>query len=196
MGRIKEEDGSVSYQGVDLKRHSQSITYLKSQTKGWIEAMETCLRSRIKSNEVDLLTHAVTLLATNGWERTESPSFGYKALDMICERFAVPLEHANVDCSMVQEEWDDMVDYGKRFLNLVQDDYKVIWWKLFNAVDSKNWTNVLTVVELLFCLPVSNGHLERVFSQIKLIKNNRRTCLRENTLDQLIRINVEGPTFV
>ena len=49
------------------------------------------------------------------------------------------------------------------------------------------------VVELLFCLPVSNGHLEQVFSQLKLIKVNRRTSLREDTLDQLIRINVEGP---
>ncbi len=26
-----------------------------------------------------------------------------------------------------------------------------------------------------------------------IIKNNSRICLRENTLDQLIRINVEGP---
>ncbi len=110
----------------------------------------------------------------------------------MCERFRVPLEAANVDCSLVQDEWDDMVDYGKRFLNLVQDDYKVNWWKLFNAVDASKWANVLKVIELLFCLPLSNGHLERVFSQIKLIKNNRRTCLRENTLDQLIWINVEG----
>ena len=193
IGRIKEEDECVSYQGVDLKRHSQAITYLKSHIEGWIEAMETCLRSRIRSNEVDFLTHAVTLLATNGWERTESPSFGYAALEAICKRFAVPLEGSNVDCSLVQEEWDDMVDYGKRFLNLVQDDYRVNWWKIFNAVDAKKWTNVLTLVELLFCLPVSNGHLEQVFSQIKLIKTNRRTCLGENTLDQLIRINVEAP---
>ena len=36
---------------------------------------------------------------------------------------------------------------------------------------------------------MSNGHLER----LKLTKTNRRTCLGEDTLDQLIRINVEGP---
>ena len=47
---------------------------------------------------------------------------------------------------------------------LQEDDYKIIWWKLFNAPDSTKWTNILAVVELLFCLPVSNGHLERVFS--------------------------------
>ncbi len=49
------------------------------------------------------------------------------------------------------------------------------------------------IIELLFCLLIANGRVERVFSQLKLIKNSRRTCLGENTLDQLLRINVEGP---
>ena len=140
-----------------------------------------------------MLTHAVTILATNDWERSESASFGHAALEAVCQRFLVPLEAASLDISAVQEEWDDMIDYGRKYLNLVQEDYKVIWWKLFNAVDSGQWRNVLGVVELLFCLPMSNGHLERVFSQLKLIEVNRRTCLGEGTLDRLIRINVEGP---
>ena len=46
-------------------------------------------------------------------------------------------------------------------------------------VDSKQWCNVLAVIELLFCLPISNGHLESVFSQLKLINVNRRTYLCE-----------------
>ena len=65
----------------------------------------------------------------------------------------VPLERANVDISLVQEEWDDMVEYGKQYLNLVQEDYRVIWWKLFDAVDAKQWSNVLLVIELLFKPP-------------------------------------------
>jgi hypothetical protein len=100
----------------------------------------------------------------NGWERSRATTFGHEALGAICERFSVPLESAKTDCSLVQGEWDNMVDYGKTYLNLVQDDYKLNWWKLFNAVDAKKWTNVLAVVELLFCLPLSNGQLERVFS--------------------------------
>ena len=64
----------------------------------WIENQDICL---IKSNEVDSLTHAVTLL-TNGWERSASTSFGYEALEAVYERFRVPLESANMDCSLVQ----------------------------------------------------------------------------------------------
>ena len=52
-------------------------------------------------------------------------------------------------------------------------------------VDVKEWTNVLAIIELLFCLPMANGRLERVFSQLKLIKNDRQTCLKEDTLDRL-----------
>ena len=78
-----------------------------------------------------------------------------------------------------------MVEYGKQYLNLVQNNYRIIWWKLFNAVDASRWKNVLAVIEMLFCNPIANGHLERVLSQLKLIKNNQHTCLGEDTLDHL-----------
>jgi hypothetical protein len=51
----------------------------------------------------------VTLLATNGWGKAESASFGYAALDAVCERFSTPLESTSVDCFVVKEEWDSMV---------------------------------------------------------------------------------------
>ena len=44
--------------------------------------------------------------------------------------------------------------------------------------------------KLTFIWPLAEW---RVFSQLKLIKNNQCTCLHENTLDHLLRINVEGP---
>ena len=31
------------------------------------------------------------------------------------------LEKAGVDCSLMPEEWEDIVDYAKRYLNLVQE---------------------------------------------------------------------------
>ena len=47
----------------------------------------------------------------------------------------------------------------------MQDDYKILWWKIFNSVDARIWHNVLGVIEHLFSLPLlSNGYLERAFS--------------------------------
>lgn len=114
-------------------------------------------------------------------------------MDAVCRRFEAPLRNASIDLAQIREEWDDMLSYAKKYLNLVQEDYKVIWWKLFNSVDSQDWSNILGIIELLFSLPMANGRLERLFSQLKLIKSDRRNRLGENSLDQLLRINVEGP---
>ena len=43
------------------------------------------------------------------------------------------------------------------------------------------------LVELLFCL------LERLYSQLKLIKPDRRSSLGEDRLDQLLQITVDAP---
>ena len=40
--------------------------------------------------------------------------------------------------------------------------------------DSFKWPNVLLLCELLFSLPVSNGHVESVFSSVNVIKCERR----------------------
>jgi hypothetical protein len=194
LQQMKHEEGqSYTYQGIELKEYDSSVSYLESHYVEWVTSIEDCLRERLKFQDIDLLTVAITILATNGWERSESPSFAYEALDLVCQRFKTPLERASVDLAKVQEEWDDMVSYAKQYLNLVQDDYKVIWWKLFNAVDSKDWSNILIIIELLFCLPLSNGRLERLFSQLKLIKTQKRANLQEVTLENLLRIHVEGP---
>ena len=72
-------------------------------------------------------------------------------------------------------------------------DTNTVWWKLFNSTSAKKWGNILGLVELLFSLPMSNGHVERVFSQLKVIKTNRRSCLGEDRLDGLLRIATTAP---
>ena len=49
--------------------------------------------------------------------------------------------------------------------------------------------------ELLFSLPFSNGHVERVFSTLKNIKTERRTLLKRDTLSDLLEIQAEGPSL-
>ena len=86
-----------------------------------------------------------------------------------------------------------MLDYATHYLNISTEENSVIWWKLFNAPVSKEWSNILGLAELLFSLPMSNGHLERTFSQLKLITTNRHTGLGEGRLDSLLRTVTTGP---
>lgn len=120
MGWITEESGSVTYQCVYLKRYEEGLAFLKSRHQQYMDLVQDCLRDHVKVQSVDLLTHALTILAAHGWETTVFTTFGYNALESLCTRFLVPLENAKVDCSREKEEWDNLLDYAKWYLNLSQ----------------------------------------------------------------------------
>ena len=101
LARVKEEDGLVTYQGQDIKKHEEGLTFLKAHYTQWVDSVESCLQNRVKTGEVELLSHAITILATHGWERTSTPSFAYTALGAVTQCFATPLESAGVDLSQV-----------------------------------------------------------------------------------------------
>ena len=98
--RAKQEGESIMYQGADLKTRSQALVFMKSNHVQWVEAVAVCLLNHVKTQEAELrlLTHAVTLLAINGWEHTETPSSSCTIIQ--------------IDCMLVQEEWNDTV-YGE-----------------------------------------------------------------------------------
>ena len=79
-----------------------------------------------------------------------------------------------------------MVDYRKMHINLM-DNYMKVWWKLFNNIDNVRWNNFLSLVELLFTILISYGHLE-------MLKSNRQSSLGENMLNNLC-IHLEGPSL-
>ena len=85
--------------------NDQAMVILKSHHAEYVELVQACLRNRIKVQSTELLCHALTILVTNGWGRSESPSFGYQALDYLTSMFSIPLENAQIHCSLVQE-WD------------------------------------------------------------------------------------------
>ena len=61
-------------------------------------------------------------------------------------------------------------------------DYHAVWWRLFHAPTASEWSNVLTFVQLLFSLPASIGKLECVFSQMNVIKTDKRSLLSNEFL--------------
>ena len=193
LSRISHEGSSSSYQGADLIRFTEAVTFFKANHHHFCDLVQGCLRDRLATQKTDLLTHTLTILATQGWEKATAASFAHIAIEAVSSRYQVPLEQAKVDLSLLKEEWDDMLDYSKRYLDLVTQEIHIVWWKVFNCTSAKNWANILGLVELLFSLPMSNGHVEHVFSQLKVIKTNRRACLGENRLDSLLRIATTAP---
>ena len=45
LNRIElKEDGSATYQWIDLKRHEQSLTFLRAKTPDWIDSLKSCIQ--------------------------------------------------------------------------------------------------------------------------------------------------------
>ena len=83
------------------------------------------------------------------------------------------------------------MDHAKQYLNVVQEDYMVRnMVETFHAPDARKWTFILLAVELLLCIPTSNGHLERAGENLFSIEDNqereRRSSLGEDKLDHLV----------
>ena len=91
--------------------------------------------------------------------------------------------------SEIHSEFEELVVYATQFISLSTMEYRSVWWRLFHVPNSSEWFNVLSLANLLFSLPVSNGKLERTFSQVNLLKSNKRNLLGTDTLSDLLVLN-------
>jgi len=111
LDRIKPSNTHV-YQGVEIVQYDETLAFLNSNYRLYIDLVLTCLRNRIKEDEVSdasTLTHALKILATHGWEKTTEASFGHEAIQHLQQRFATPLQKANVNCALLEQEWDNLL---------------------------------------------------------------------------------------
>ena len=119
-----------------------------------------------------------------------------EAVEHVISVFREPLEAKGACLSSLDDELEEAVQFCRRYLNSQLEDYTKLWFKLHSTHDSRKWPTVLLLSELLFSLPFTNSKVEQMFSSLKVIKTDRRTSLHITTLDDLMEINVEGPSPV
>ena len=107
-------------------------------------------------------------------------------------KFTIPLQGAQANCDKIQEEMQSLLQYAVHFISLSTLDYRAVWWRLFNTPSSSEWSNALILVELLLSLPASIGKLDRVFSQLNVVKTNKRTSLTNKSLDDLLLLTSDS----
>ena len=129
LSRIQGVDGDETYQGANLAKYEEGLTFLDRHKNEYAESVMSCLKDRVKMQHTSLLTDTLTLLATHGWEKFESSDFVDISLGNLTTRFHIPLEMAGVDVMLLKEEFDNMLDYAKRYLPLSRDGYRTTWWK-------------------------------------------------------------------
>ena len=74
------------------------------------------------------------------------------------------------------EHWYGLVEYAKKILSLASF-VSSQWRKIFAALRTKGWSDVLFMIRLSLIVPVSNAKLEIMFSKLKRVKINFRRSL-------------------
>ena len=143
----------ATYQAVKLVHYEDGIDFLTSHKDQIMESVLACLKNRVKAHHPYLLTNALKILATQGWNK--SADIDFASVNHLVQQFLIPLQKATVDTSVINEDWEDMVEYARPYLNIAEEDHQTIWYKLFNCPDSSKWKNILALIEL-FVLP-TNG---------------------------------------
>ena len=141
------------------------------------------------------------MLATAGWEKVLEKLEGQEhevegtvqsihqsdsenpldAINRLVEAYKVPLEEAGAEIDEICVEFEAMATYAVQLISLSTLDYQSVWWRLFHAPNSSEWSNILILATLLFSLPASNATVERVFSQLNSIKTKRWAALSSNS---------------
>ena len=197
--RVKNEGEDKIYQGAVLQGYS---AYVLSQCADIalkdLQELATQIRSRLEWSDVQLLRSALAFLDTQSWccsqaDTDEDDMASIKsAVEYLSSHFREPLEAAGVSLASIQDEIEEAVDYARNYLRIGSESYQKIWYRLHTATDVEKWRNILTLSDLVFSLPFSNGQVERMFSMMKIIKTDR-TSLHTSTLSDLLEIQVEGP---
>ena len=203
LSRLKDENGGKVYQGSELHHFRDTTTkHCADQALADLKSLDDQMRARLEWSDVDLMRSILLFLDTQSWQDSEGSSTDddrlseiKSALLSITDVFRAPLEAKGADLTSILDEIEDIVDYARTYLRIGSDSYSKVWYQLYSSPDSTKWPNIMLVSELLLSLPFSTAKVERFFSTLKIIKNERRTNLSCSTLNDLLEVNTEGPTL-
>ena len=186
LGKCTKEAGDTVFQCQTLKKYSEAQSYYSSKYEEYCCSVSQCIKSRLSWSDLQSMRDIIFMLSSHGWEKLVEEEDDLEAIDRLIERFAIPLQGAQADADVIKTEFGNMIEYAVQYIAISSLDYHSVWWRLFHAPNSAEWSNVLVLAELLFSLPASNGKLERVFSTLGTIKVDKRSRLKNQSLDDLL----------
>ena len=201
LSRLKDENGGKVYQGSELHNFRDTSTKTcQDQALADLKSLDEHMRARLEWSDVGLM-RSILLFLRAGKTRKElhlmmMVTVSVKSKQLLSTSlmsFVLSLKLKML--TSILDEIEDIVDYGRTYLRIGCDSYKRVWYQLYSSPDAVKWPNILLVSELLFSLPFSTAKVERFFSTLKIIKNERRTNLSCSTLNDLLEVNTEGPTL-
>ena len=127
-------------------------------------------------------------------DQEELVDHGADDLAFLLDHFSPVLTRNGVNTEMAKEEF---VGLKLLIARMFKDKIYLSLWELMLTREPycSDYKNILHLVYILLVLPVSSAVCERGFSSQKRIKSDARASLHTDTVEDLIRISVEGPSL-
>lgn len=199
--RMKVVDGGKEYQGTSFTGFDAALDQCKAHVVKDLEQLCVKIKERLEWSDVQLLRALLAFIETQNWverdddEDDQASDNVRSAVEYIVSVFRVPLEAKGMCVATIYDELEEVMLYARKFLPIGTEAYSRIWYKLHVCPDARKWPNILLMCELSFSLPCATSRVEQIFSKLKIVKTKRRTNLNTTTLNDLLEVNVEGPSL-
>ena len=98
----------------------------------------------------------------------------------------------DITCDDVKTEYVCLVEYALQYFNTSEMDCLKLWSTLKRVSLADRWLSAFLLLELCLCSPYSNATVERLSSQMKVVKTDWRNRLNERNLEDLLRIKISN----
>ena len=191
---VRNEEGEVGYQSIQLKNFDASQVSLESSFADIVAKVSSSVEKRfsdIKSNP--LYNSLVTLLDVNSWPTDHNlADFGDNLIFDLMEFWKTLLETNGCVTENIPTQWDELKNAMKPLIT-GRVHYMEAWSRVFtNSFIKETCSDVLHIFELLMITPSTNAKLERMFSRMNRIKTDWRNKLKRERLENCLRISEEG----
>ena len=121
----------------------------------------------------------------------EIQDFGDKEVRKIMDHFHDVLVKAGADLDCIENQWTSLK-------SVIYDEHEAadithLTWPNIVRKYQDSHQDILCVIDIILSLPASSAEVERGFSSLKLLKNDFRSTLSENHLNDLMAIKLLIP---
>ena len=129
--------------------------------------------------------------------------YGKDKISHLCQHYGRELEvveegkvvkfSPDIDSELVREEWNIYRQFLSTKKEVGKDRQASMEEVLKSSIYTQMFPNIVKLLSILLCLPVSTASVEHNFSAMKTIKTRLRNRLSDITLSHLMRIAIAGP---
>ena len=162
-----------------------------------IQSLIDYIDARFQNINTDPVFTSSKIFDPKNWpaDDSEIPSYGQEELDRLLTRLSTLLKKKTCNLDTAREEWLNLKIYLTSNYHIRALHPLKLWKRvLLDDANRQEFSNILMLVKLVLVFPLSTAVCERGFSTLKRAKSDWRCPLSTPTIDDLMRVSIEGPS--